>query len=382
MAGIYVHIPFCRKACHYCDFHFSTSRDRQREMIDAICRELVLQKEYLGQQPIHSLYFGGGTPSVLTHEELAALTDTVRTHYALQPDAEITLEANPDDLSENSLSNLKQVGVNRLSIGVQSFHDAILESLNRSHNARQAVDAIVRSRETGFTNVNIDLMYAIPGLSMEQWEGTIVTAITLAPDHISAYTLTIEPRTYFGHLVAKGSLAETDEETAAAQMERLIDQLAEAGFEQYEVSNFAKPGFESRHNRSYWDHQHYLGVGPGAHSYNGLARQWNVRNNPLYIKAISEDRVPFEAETLARADHINEYLLTSLRTTRGCDLERLRTDFAFDLTADRMPYLERLRSLGLATLHESTLQLTRKGRLLADKIAADLFVSPTTGDSF
>jgi oxygen-independent coproporphyrinogen-3 oxidase len=382
MAGIYMHIPFCRKACHYCDFHFSTSRDRQREMIDAICRELILQKEYLAQQPIHTLYFGGGTPSLLTADELSALTSTVKLHYAMQPGAEVTLEANPDDLSEHTLSVLRQAGVNRLSIGVQSFNDAILESLNRSHDARQAVDAIRRSREAGFTNVSIDLMYAIPGLSMELWEETIATALALAPDHISAYTLTVEPRTYFGHLASQGMLREADEETAAAQMERLVDLLAVAGFEQYEVSNFARPGFESRHNRGYWDHEHYLGVGPGAHSYNGLTRQWNVRNNPLYVKAIREGRVPFESETLERADHINEYLLTSLRTTRGCDLERLRSDFEFDLVANRRPYLERLYSLGLATLHESVLQLTRKGRLLADKIAADLFVSPTGGDSF
>jgi oxygen-independent coproporphyrinogen-3 oxidase len=377
MAGIYVHIPFCRKACHYCDFHFSTSRDRQREMIDAICRELILQKDYLAQQPVHTLYFGGGTPSLLTADELLALFDTIRTHYALQPGAEVTLEANPDDLSDDTLSFLRQVGVNRLSIGAQSFNDGILESLNRSHDARQAVEAARRSREAGFTNVSIDLMYAIPDLSMAQWEETIATAIALAPDHISAYTLTIEPRTYFGHLASRGTLKETDEETAAAQMERLVDLLATAGFEQYEVSNFARPGFESRHNRAYWEHEHYLGVGPGAHSYNGVTRQWNVRNNPLYIKALREGRVPFELETLQRADHINEYLLTSLRTSRGCDLERLRLDYEFDLRTDRMSYLENLRNLGLATLHESTLQLTRKGRLLADKIAADLFVSPT-----
>lgn len=382
MAGIYVHIPFCRKACHYCDFHFSTSRDRQHEMIAAICRELVIQKEYLGQQPVHTLYFGGGTPSLLTTEELTALYHTVESHYALQSGAEVTLEANPDDLSESVLSTLRNAGINRLSIGIQSFNDPILESLNRSHNARQAIDAIRRSREAGFTNISIDLMYAIPGLSMDLWEETIGTALALAPDHISAYTLTVEPQTYFGHLASRGALTETDEETAAAQMERLVDLLATAGFEQYEVSNFARPGFESRHNRGYWEHQHYLGVGPGAHSYNGLTRQWNVRNNPLYIKAISEGRVPFESETLERADHINEYLLTSLRTARGCDLERLRLDFAFDLAANRKPYLERLHSLGLATLHESTLQLTRKGRLLADKIAADLFVSPTGGEPF
>nr|PZN56304.1 MAG: coproporphyrinogen III oxidase [Bacteroidota bacterium] len=379
MAGIYVHIPFCRKACHYCDFHFSTSRDRQREMINAICRELVLQQDYLAQEPVHTLYFGGGTPSLLTADELHILLDTIRANYALQADAEITLEANPDDLSENTLSVLRQAGVNRLSIGVQSFSDAILESLNRNHDARQAVDAVRRSRAAGFTNVSIDLMYAIPDLSMALWEETITTAIALGPDHISAYTLTIEPRTYFGHLASKGTLIETDEETAAAQMERLADLLAAAGFEQYEVSNFAKPGFESRHNRAYWEHQHYLGVGPGAHSYNGVTRQWNISNNPLYIKAIRKGRVPFESETLQRADHINEYLLTSLRTSRGCDLERLRLDYAFDLRADRMTYLENLRNLGLATLHESTLQLTRKGRLLADKIAADLFVSPTEG---
>lgn len=381
MAGIYVHIPFCRQACHYCDFHFSTNRDRQHEMVNAICHELVLQKEYLRQHPVHTLYFGGGTPSLLTDGELAALFDVVKSHYALLPGAEVTLEANPDDLSEAALFMLRDTGINRLSIGIQSFNDAILESLSRSHDARQAVNAIRGSREAGFPNISIDLMYAIPGLSMQEWERTVETAIALAPDHISAYTLTVEPRTYFGHLASRGALTETDEETAAAQMERLIDLLAAAGFEQYEVSNFARPGFESRHNRGYWNHQHYLGVGPGAHSYNGSTRQWNVRNNHIYIKAITEGRVPFESEILKRADHINEYLLTSLRTTSGCDLERLRSDFDFDLAADRTQYLQHLRSLGLATLHESILQLTRKGRLLADKIASDLFVSPAAGDN-
>src|SRR5690606_37203430 len=297
MAGIYMHIPFCRKACHYCDFHFSTSRDRQREMIDAICRELILQKEYLAQQPIHTLYFGGGTPSLLTADELSALTSTVKLHYALQPGAEVTLEANPDDLSENTLSVLRQAGVNRLSIGVQSFSDAILESLNRNHDARQAVDAVRRSRAAGFTNVSIDLMYAIPDLSMGLWEETITTAIALGPDHISAYTLTIEPRTCFGHLASKGTLIETDEETAAAQMERLADLLAAASCQKDEVSTFATPGLEARHNRAYWEHQHYLAVGPVAHTYNGVTRQWNISKIPMNIKAIRKGRLPFESET-------------------------------------------------------------------------------------
>ena len=381
VAGIYVHIPFCRQACHYCDFHFSTNRTRQPEMIAAIGKELVLQKDYLKGEPVHTLYFGGGTPSLLDAAELDSLLATVAGNYTLNPNAEVTLEANPDDLTEKRLQGLRNSGINRLSIGIQSFNDNVLGMLNRCHDSRMAVSSFWQSREAGFDNISIDLIYTIPGLSIKDWEKNIRQAIDMAPDHLSAYTLTIEPKTVFGHLAAKGKLREVDEDTAALQMDVLIDFLTEAGYEQYEVSNFAKPGFQSQHNGSYWRQSNYLGVGPGAHSCNGVSRQSNIGNNHLYIKSIHIGHVPFQLETLTKTERANEYLLTSLRMTEGCDLKSLQQKYDFDLFAHNSDYLQQLVEHELAVLRDSVLQLTRKGRLLADKIAADLFVSRHPGDN-
>lgn len=376
VAGIYVHIPFCKQACNYCDFHFSTNRALQAEMVRAIRAELMLRKDYLKGATVQTLYFGGGTPSLLNSTELDSLLDTVATNYTLISDAEITLEANPDDLTKSLLQSLRNAGINRLSIGIQSFTDTILRMLNRSHDSRTAIDAFRRSREAGFNNISIDLIYAIPGLANTEWEDSLRQALDLAPDHISAYTLTIEPKTVFGHLAAKGELIETDEESAAFQMETLIDRLTDAGYEQYEVSNFARPGYQSRHNRSYWFQDNYLGVGPGAHSYNGVSRQSNISNNHLYLKSLRAGHVPYQVELLTRTALINEYIMTSLRMNNGCDLGALKRKYDFDLIAQNSEYLQQLERYGLVKLKDSILQLTRKGRLLADKIATDLFVSP------
>ncbi len=381
MAGIYIHIPFCKQACNYCDFHFSTNRTLQAEMVAAIRAELILRKDYIKGATVQTLYLGGGTPSLLYPPELDSLLDTVSDNYTLTSDAEITLEANPDDLTESLLQSLRNAGINRLSIGIQSFSDAILRMLNRSHDSRTALDAFRRSREAGFNNISIDLIYAIPGLANTEWEDSLRQALDLAPDHISAYTLTIEPKTVFGHLAANGELIEADEESAAFQMETLIDRLADAGYEQYEVSNFARPGFQSRHNRSYWLQDNYLGVGPGAHSYNGVSRQANISNNHLYLKSLRAGDVPYKVEMLTRTALINEYIMTSLRMNKGCDLSALKRKYDFDLIVDNSEYLQQLDRYGLVILKDSILQLTRKGRLLADKIATDLFVSPPQGES-
>lgn len=349
-------------------------------MVAAISKELILQKEYLNGEPVHTLYFGGGTPSLLDTAELNSLLATVAENYALNPNAEVTLEANPDDLTEKMLQGLRHSGINRLSIGIQSFNDNVLGVLNRCHDSITAVSSFWRSREAGFDNISVDLIYAVPGLSNEDWENSIRQAIDMAPEHISAYTLTIEPKTVFGHLAANGKLREVGEDTAALQMETLIDLLADAGYEQYEVSNFAKPGFQSQHNGSYWRQSNYLGVGPGAHSSNGVSRQSNISNNHRYIKSIHEGHVPFQLEVLTKPERINEYLMTSLRMTQGCDLKMLRQKYDFDLLAGNSHYLQQLVELQLAVLNDSVLQLTRKGRLLADKIAADLFVARHPGD--
>lgn len=343
-------------------------------MTAAISRELILQKDYLNGETVNTVYFGGGTPSLLAVDEVDSLLATVANNFALAPDAEITLEANPDDLTEDLLSGLRQSGINRLSIGIQSFSDNILRLLNRCHDSRTAIDAYRRSRQAGFENINIDLIYAIPGLGGGEWEENIRQTIAMEPEHISAYTLTIEPKTVFGRLAARGKFREVDEDTAAVQMELLIDLLTTAGYDQYEVSNFSKPGLQSRHNRSYWRQDNYLGAGPGAHSFNGASRQSNVTNNHAYVKAIAQDRVPFQLEMLSKSEQINEYVLTSLRMRNGCDLKALQSKYDFDLLANKSSYLNQLVGHDLAALNDSVLQLTRKGMLLADKIATDLFV--------
>lgn len=350
-------------------------------MVAAIRAELMLRKDYLKGATVQTLYFGGGTPSLLNPQELESLLDTIAENYTLTSDAEITLEANPDDLTKNLLQSLHNAGINRLSVGIQSFTDGILRMLNRSHDSRTAIDAFRRSREAGFNNISIDLIYAIPGLANAEWEDSLRQALDLRPDHISAYTLTIEPKTVFGHLAAEGKLTQADEDTAAFQMETLIDRLADAGYEQYEVSNFARPGYQSRHNRSYWFQDNYLGVGPGAHSYNGVSRQANISNNHLYLKSLRGGHVPYHVEMLTKTALINEYIMTSLRMNKGCDLEVLKHKYGFDLIVHNSEYLQQLDRYGLVILRDSILQLTRKGRLLADKIATDLFVSPPQGES-
>jgi oxygen-independent coproporphyrinogen-3 oxidase len=380
VAGIYIHIPFCKQACNYCDFHFSTNRTRQNELVAAINTELHLQSDYLGHQPVRTVYFGGGTPSLLTAEQLRSILLTTGRTYSPEPGCEITLEANPDDLTAEKLAHLKEAGINRLSIGIQSFNDDLLKLLNRSHDARLAVGAFGLSREAGFENINVDLIYAIPGLSLAAWKANIHRAVALGPDHISAYTLTIEPATVFGRLAAMGKFQEIGEDVAANQMETLQHLLLSAGYEQYEISNFCKPGFQSRHNSSYWNQDHYLGVGPAAHSYNGISRQFNISNNHLYLKSICEGHVPFQVEMLSGTDRINEYVLISLRTSKGCDLEKMKSEFNFDLVAGNATYLESLVSRQLASLDNTRLQLTPAGRLLADKIAADLFVTRQMGE--
>lgn len=374
MAGIYIHIPFCKQACHYCDFHFSTNQETRSELVQSILTEIKIQKDYLRGESIQTIYFGGGTPSVLEGHELGAILESIRSTHAVAKDAEVTLEANPDDLTLSKLHELSNLGVNRMSIGIQSFHPEMLTFLNRAHDSTTAIRSFNEAREAGFKNISIDLIYALPDESENQWREDINQAIALQPDHLSCYALTIEEKTVFGRWSAAGKLKATDDETAARHLEILMDELEREGFEHYEISNFAKPGFHSKHNSSYWRQEKYLGVGPSAHSYNGASRQFNINNNNLYIRSLKNNAVPFEKEELSQENMINEYILTTLRTQWGTDLKKLKQDFEYDLLIENTDYLSKILKNKLAILEADVLRLTRKGKLLADKISSDLFV--------
>ncbi len=374
MAGIYLHIPFCKQACHYCDFHFSTNQQKKTEMIHAFLREIEFQKDYLNGEPINTIYFGGGTPSLLLAEELNLLMEGIKNYFKVSASCEITLEANPDDLTLMKLQSLKEQGINRLSIGIQSFDNEVLQFLNRVHDSIAAETCVRLAREAGFENISIDLIYAIPNQNHSAWERNIKQALTLKPNHISSYSLTIEEKTTFGRWAASGKLKVKDDEFAATQLIMLVDKLEEKGYEQYEVSNFALSGFQSQHNSNYWRQQKYLGIGPSAHSYNGGSRQYNISNNHLYLKSLEKNTIPATVEILTLAEIINDYLLTTLRTSWGANLLSLKENFNFNLIEEHERYIKSLVTGGLAQIQNETLILTKAGKLFADKIASDLFV--------
>jgi oxygen-independent coproporphyrinogen-3 oxidase len=372
MAGLYLHVPFCKQACYYCDFHFSVNAQRQHDMVEAMCRELRLQAGYLGGETLETVYFGGGTPSLLTPAQLEQLLAQARALHPIAPEAEITLEANPDDLSPNALEQWRGAGINRLSIGIQSFHDPHLRFMNRAHSASEAARCVAEAQAAGFANISIDLIYGIPAPDHRVWKADLAQALGLGVQHLSAYCLTIEPDTVFGRWAKQGKLPPIDDDFAAVQFEMLLQALDVAGFEQYEISNACLPGFESRHNSSYWRGVPYLGIGPSAHSFNGHSRQWNVAHNQRYIKALEQDELPFEEEHLDREAQINDYLLTSLRTKWGTDLGHLRRRWGFDLERERAQALRQCLEAGHAERLGDVLRLTRAGKLLADHITAQL----------
>lgn len=374
MAGIYLHIPFCKQACHYCDFHFSTNLEVRTELIQAMLREIELQRHYLEGEPVRTIYFGGGTPSLLRAEEIRLLLESIHKFFQVDGDAEVTLESNPDDLTLPILQAFKKAGINRLSIGIQSFEDTVLKFLNRAHDTKAAVECIEQARTAGFNNISMDLIYAIPGQDMDGWKKNLEKAIELNPEHLSAYSLTIEEKTAFGRWASHGKLKPVEDDSSAGQMDVLIDTLTGAGYEHYEISNFSKPGHYSKHNSSYWKQQKYLGVGPSAHSYNLVSRQFNVRNNHQYIRSLKEGKIPFDLEVLSTHDHVNEYLLTTLRTQWGTDLQFLKQEYGYDVPMMHANFISRLEDNGLAVMDQMYLKLTRKGRLLADKISSDLFL--------
>jgi oxygen-independent coproporphyrinogen III oxidase len=373
VAGIYIHIPFCRQKCHYCNFFSLASQKNFNVFTDALLHEMSQRKDYLSGETIKTIYLGGGTPSLLPVEEIKRISEKINQIFSVEPDAEITLEANPDDISSDYLLQLKSTFVNRLSIGVQSFFADDLHYLNRVHDEHQAHSVIKEAQDAGFEKLTIDLIYGIPTLTDEKWEKNLNYFFETGIQHLSAYALTVEPRTALAHLIGKGKLTAVDEFQSARQFEMLIQKMEEKGFIHYEISNFALPGHYSKHNSIYWLGGHYLGLGPSAHSYNGISRQWNVSNLSKYIvKAAAEGSVD-EIEILTKAQHYNEYVMTSLRTSWGCDLEHIENVFGKNMKeaclqeASKFIAMNHLRSEG------SRLFLTNKGKLYADGIAAAMF---------
>ena len=375
MAGIYLHIPFCKKACHYCNFHFSTSLRQKNDFTGALLKEMVLQQNYLRGEAINTIYLGGGTPSLLEQEELEMILGRLRGLFTIHPDAEYTLEANPDDITPAKLAAWRQAGINRLSIGIQSFFEEDLQWMNRAHNAQQAETCIRLAQEAGFHNLTIDLIYGTPGLTDARWHENVQKALALHVPHLSCYALTVEPGTALQKMIEQHKKEAVEEEKQARHFTGLMQWMQEAGYEHYEISNFAKPGFRSRHNTAYWQGTPYLGLGPSAHSFNGGARQWNIANNALYIQSLQNGTVPFEAEVLNAAQRLNEYIMISLRTAEGIDLNRLEKEFGPEalnaVQASLQPYLQNNRCV----IKEQRVMLTKEGKLFADGIAADLFVS-------
>ena len=374
MAGIYFHIPFCKQACHYCDFHFSTSLKYREEMMAAMKCELNLRAAYLKDESVETIYFGGGTPSLLTATEIQQLIDAVTTCYPVTADAEITLEANPDDLDAHLLLTLRKTPVNRFSIGIQSFFEEDLRWMNRAHGAEDAEAVIKRVQDAGFENITADLIYGYPLLTDYKWQRNIEKLLSFTVPHISAYSMTVESQTALAAMIRKGKQRPMDDRQSAAQFEYLMDTLQDRGYQHYEISNFAKPGFLARHNSNYWKGVAYLGIGPSAHSYDGHSRQWNVRNNIRYVRALQQGELAYEREQLTDRDKLNEYIMTSLRTVWGLDLRVAEQQLCRTGRSGFIEALQPFVDTGEVMLNGTVATLTRKGKLKADHIAAELFV--------
>jgi len=372
MAGIYIHIPFCRKACHYCNFHFSTTHSLLPQMIEAICSEIELRKSYL-KDSIHTIYFGGGTPSICSNEQLMSLFESIKTSFVINQVAEITIEANPDDITMDKLLFWKLLGINRLSIGIQSFREEDLRWMNRAHNAVQAIDCIKLAKKVGFENMSIDLIYGTPTLTDEQWEENVKQAIELQIPHLSCYALTVESRTALDKMIQLKKTEEPDPEKQARHFELLMKWMGDAGYEHYEISNFAIKGRRSQHNSNYWQGEKYIGLGPSAHSFDGHSRQWNIANNALYLQSIAANQMNFEKEELTPTQTLNEYIMTSLRTIEGLSFEHIRNNWGNEKKMALQKSMEKYLIKGHVIMDGFGIKLSKSGKLLADGIAADLF---------
>ncbi|WP_294304814.1 radical SAM family heme chaperone HemW [uncultured Chryseobacterium sp.] len=372
---IYIHIPFCKQKCSYCNFHFSTSLNFKDDMLAAMKKEIVLRKNELQNKSLQSLYFGGGTPSILSADEIKSLIDEVLKHFSFEKDIEITLEANPDDLNKEFLKGLSDSPVNRLSIGTQSFFEADLKLMNRAHTASEAEDSIKRAQDFGFENLSIDLIYGSPTSSLEIWKKNLYKTIALEVPHISSYALTVEPKTALEKWISKGKVVSPKEEEQNREFYYLSDFLKDHGFEHYEVSNFAKPGFYSRHNSSYWKYKEYLGIGPSAHSYNGAdIRSWNVANNQQYIKKLNVNLLAKEEEILSPEDQFNEMIMIGLRTIWGVDLGSLKEKFNSNILEHFQHEIKQKLNEEILVIEDNHLKIPEKHWFMADGIASDLFI--------
>ncbi|MCF1190961.1 radical SAM family heme chaperone HemW [Mangrovimonas sp. AS39] len=377
MAGIYIHIPFCKQACHYCDFHFSTSLKKKDELVQALMEELVLRKDELKNQAIETIYFGGGTPSLLSLEELEHILNTINKHFEVMETPEITLEANPDDLTPVKIEQLASSPINRLSIGVQSFFEEDLRTMNRAHNsseAKQCLELAVKH----FDNITVDLIYGIPNMSIDKWKANLQTVFDLGIPHISSYALTVEPKTALASFIKQGKYPPVDENLSKEHFDILIEETVRQGYVQYEISNFGKEGYFSKHNTSYWQGKHYLGIGPSAHSFNGQQRSWNIPNNTKYIQGIQKKELPSQIEDLTIQDQYNEYVMTGLRTIWGVSIKQVEEDFGLEFKNYLLKHAEKFIEQGVLVLTDADsgapiLKTTEKGKFLADGLASELF---------
>lgn len=377
MSGIYIHIPFCKQACHYCDFHFSTSMKKKDEMVFALAKEIAMRKNELldsarSNNEIETIYFGGGTPSVLSNDEINFLISEVYKNYKVVENPEITLEANPDDLSAERILELSKSPINRLSIGIQSFYEEDLKMMNRAHNSAEAKKCLEEATKY-FNNISLDLIYGIPGMTDEMWKQNIETALSFGIPHISSYALTVEPKTALSKLIQTGKIAEPQDEAASNHFMILVDTLQKNGFIHYELSNFGKENYFSKNNSAYWLGKKYIGIGPSAHSYDGEKRGWNIANNSLYLKAIQNSELPIETEILTISDRYNEYIMTGLRTIWGVSLDRIEKEFGLEYLNYLKKQSQKFLDDDLLSIENNILKPTPKGKFLTDGIASDLF---------
>ena len=378
MAGIYIHIPFCKKLCFYCDFFHVITTENNSSFIDALLNEATLRKEYLENEPVSTIYLGGGTPSVFSVKDLGTILNHIHKEFRVTDDCEMTIELNPDDVQPAYLEGLRNHNINRISLGIQSWRDSDLKMLNRRHDSAQAITALKDTLNAGFENVTIDLIYGIPGMSQKDWESNLDFSFSFGIKHLSAYHLTFEPGTVFAKMLMKGTISEIDENDSAAQFNILIQKAESAGFVQYEISNFGKPGYFSIHNSNYWKQVKYLGLGPSAHSFNGYSRQWNIRDLKGYIKCVNTGKSFFESEELDIKKRFNEYIMTSLRTMWGIDLEYVEKMFEKEGYDYVVNLSGKFRNYGLMKLEKNSLVLTNQGKLISDNIISE-FMMPDEG---
>ena len=383
MSGIYIHIPFCKQACHYCDFHFSTSMKKKDEMVLALAKEIRMRKKEFENETIETIYFGGGTPSILQISDLRFLIDEVYKNFTVAENPEITLEANPDDLSKERIIELSKSPINRLSIGIQSFFEEDLTMMNRAHNSAEARKCLEEATKY-FDNISLDLIYGIPDssqngkqakqMSNEKWKQNIETALSFGIPHISSYALTVEPKTALHKLIQTGKIAKPKDEVAEAHFQILVEMLEKNGFINYELSNFGKENYFSKNNSAYWLGKKYIGIGPSAHSYDGISRSWNISNNTIYLKSLNENKLPCETEILSKTDRYNEYIMMGLRTIWGVSLDRIENEFGTTYLEYLTNQAQKFLGDNLLSIEENVLKATKKGKFLTDGIASDLFL--------